>query len=219
MKKKMKKTKKIIAVLLIVFILLFLLGFFYLNGVVNPIIVEASEAKIKSIAQKALSSSVLSSITNAGSYDKMINYIYDEDGSLSCINVDTLHTNILTRQISSLAQTSLDNSTEAGIDVHLGTFTGMAVFANIGPLVSFELTPIGTVVIKFRSEFESAGINQTHHKIFIIIESSIFIILPTANPKIDVSTEMLLSECVIVGKIPSTYLQSASLDEMLNLVP
>jgi len=43
--------------------------------------------------------------------------------------------------------------------------------------------------------------------------------LPTASPQIEVSTEVLIAECVVIGEIPSTYLQSSYLDEMLNLVP
>ena len=55
--------------------------------------------------------------------------------------------------------------------------------------------------------------------IFINLQSSVFVVLPTSSPKIDTFTEVLITETLIVGEIPSTYLQSSYLDEMLNLVP
>lgn len=218
----MKKTrvtkKRKILILLSIFLILVLI-FLYVTKLVNPILIEASEAKVKSVVQKAMSSSVLTSVTNANTYDNILNYKHDSEGNISMIEVNTYEVNILTRQITSLAQNTIDNTSEAGVDIHLGAFTGMAFLANVGPLISFNLTPIGTVTITFRSVFETAGINQTHHKIYVTVESAVYVILPTASPKISLSTEMLISECIVVGKIPETYLQSGNLDEMLNLVP
>lgn len=205
---------------LLIFVVVFIITIlFYLTYVVNPLIVKASEAKIRSITQQSLSSSILSVISNSDIYDDIINYQYDDNNKISMITVNTFNVNTLTRQISLQAQTNLDNTSEAGIDVHLGAFFGLPVFANIGPLVKFSLSPIGTVLISFRSEFTTAGINQTHHKIYVNVESSVFVILPTASPEVLTSTEILIAECVIVGEVPTTYLQSSYLDEMLNLVP
>lgn len=219
-KKKFKLSKKFKSRALLVFIVVFIFFIlFYLTYVVNPLIIKASEAKIKSITQQSLSSSVLSVITNSDTYDDIIKYQYDTDNKISMITVDTYNVNLLSRQISLQAQTNLDNTSEAGIEVHFGAFFGMPVLANVGPLIKFSLSPIGTVAITYRSEFVTAGINQTHHKIYVNVETSIFIILPTASPEVLTSTEILLAECVIVGEVPTTYLQSSYLDEMLNLVP
>lgn len=219
-KKKKWLSGKIKSRFLLIFIIVFIITIlFYLTYVVNPLIVKASEAKIRSITQQSLSSSILSVISNSDIYDDIIKYQYDDNNKISMITVNTFNVNTLSRQISLQAQTNLDNTSEAGIDVHLGAFFGLPVFANIGPLIKFSLSPIGTVLISFRSEFATAGINQTHHKIYVNVESSVFVILPTASPEVLTSTEILIAECVIVGEVPTTYLQSSYLDEMLNLVP
>ena len=190
-----------------------------MHAIVNPVIVQTSEAKVKSITQHTLATSVLNVVQTSNVFDDLIHYNYDTSGKISLISVNSYDANIVARQISSVAQTQLDSVTATGIEVHLGAFTGIALFASSGPLVRLSLNPIGTVVVKFKSEFVSAGINQTLHKIFIDVQTSVYVVLPTSNPKIDATSEVLVTETVIVGEIPSTYLQSSYLDEMLNLVP
>lgn len=217
-KPKRSKKAKIFVWLLVVFVVLGL-ALWYMYAVVNPVIVQTSEAKIKSLAQHTLTNAVLSVVSTNDVFNNLIKYQYNDNNEVSIISVNSYDANLMARQISNLAQTQLDSATATGVEVHLGAFTGISIFATSGPLVRVNLTPIGTVTVSFKSEFTSAGINQTLHKIFVNVQSSVYVVLPSANPKIDAATEVLITETVIVGKIPLTYLQSSYLDEMLNLVP
>ncbi|MBQ2713410.1 MAG: sporulation protein YunB [Clostridia bacterium] len=200
--------------------MLTVLVFWYIYAVVNPIVVETSEAKIKSLTQTTLSNSVLNIVSNEENlFDELVKYTYSNENKISLISVSSIKANLLARQITNHAQTQLDSVTSTGVEIHLGAFTGITVLASWGPLVKVGLSPIGTVTATFKSEFVSAGINQTVHKIFINLQSSVFVVLPTSSPKIDAHTEVLITETLVVGEIPSTYLQSSYLDEMLNLVP
>lgn len=218
-KKNKKKSKKIWTILIVI-ILLTVLVFWYIYAVVNPIVVETSEAKIKSLTQTTLSNSVLNIVSNEENlFDELVKYTYSNENKISLISVSSIKANLLARQITNHAQSQLDSVTSTGVEIHLGAFTGITVLASWGPLVKVGLSPIGTVTATFKSEFVSAGINQTVHKIFINLQSSVFVVLPTSSPKIDAHTEVLITETLVVGEIPSTYLQSSYLDEMLNLVP
>ncbi|MBP3389958.1 MAG: sporulation protein YunB [Clostridia bacterium] len=200
--------------------MLTVLVFWYIYAVVNPIVVETSEAKIKSLTQTTLSNSVLNIVSNEENlFDELVKYTYSNENKISLISVSSIKANLLARQITNHAQSQLDSVTSTGVEIHMGAFTGITVLASWGPLVKVGLSPIGTVTATFKSEFVSAGINQTVHKIFINLQSSVFVVLPTSSPKIDAHTEVLITETLIVGEIPSTYLQSSYLDEMLNLVP
>ena len=163
------------ALIVLSFILIFIIfSLIYIVNVINPVIYQATEAKIKSISQKALSSAALSIITtNSDTYSELITYTYDNNGKISLINVNALNVNTLSRQISSMAQTNINNASESGIDVNLGAFSGITVFVNFGPLVKMGLNPIGTVTTKFRSEFIGGGINQTNHRIYVTIYSEV----------------------------------------------
>ena len=73
--------------------------------------------------------------------------------------------NSFARDVSSVSQVYLDKIIDQGIDIPLGTFTGMPIFVGRGPSVNIKLLPIGSITCRFNSEFVNAGINQTNHKI------------------------------------------------------
>lgn len=217
-KKKPKKHRKL-KIWFVVCLIVLILLIWYTFAIVNPVVVSTSEAKVKSLTQHTLSNAVLSVVAKDDAFNELITYQYDDNKNISLITVSSYQANMMARQISSLAQTQLDNVTATGVEIHIGAFSGISFLASVGPLVRVSLSPIGTVLVSFRSEFVTAGINQTLHKIYINVQSSVYVILPSSNPQIDAKTEVLISESVIVGKIPATYLQSSYLDEMLNLVP
>lgn len=79
--------------------------------------------------------------------------------------------------------------------------------------------PIGNVLCKFSSKFTSAGINQTLHSIFVDVQTSVSIILPTRTVQVGGSSQVLIAESVIVGKVPDVYLNGNIFGEGFDLVP
>ena len=150
-RKKRSKWKIALAIILILLALLI----WYMHAIVNPVIVQTSEAKVKSITQHTLATSVLNVVQTSNVFDDLIHYNYDTSGKISLISVNSYDANIVARQISSVAQTQLDSVTATGIEVHLGAFTGIALFASSGPLVRLSLNPIGTVVVKFKANLSA----------------------------------------------------------------
>jgi sporulation protein YunB len=101
----------------------------------------------------------------------------------------------------------------------LGSFTGISIFSGLGPKIAFDISPYGEVLCSFLSNFESAGINQTYHKLYLIISLKIYVVFPFEKLQVISDSEVLLCETLIIGKIPEVYLNSSNLNEMLNLVP
>ena len=69
------------------------------------------------------------------------------------------------------------------------------------------------------SQFESAGINQTNHKIYLTISSTVSTVIPLITSRVNAEQEVLISESIIIGKVPEVYLYSDQLDTLLNFVP
>ena len=57
----------------------------------------------------------------------------------------------------------------------------------------------------FETEFESQGINQTKYKIYIVLESSVQILQPFSKESVKITNKVLISEAVIVGDVPDSY--------------
>lgn len=200
--------------------LLFIVGILlYLTYVVNPVIIHMSEAEIKSLATQAIGSAVYEVVSQGDLYDNLIEITKDTEGNVSLIQANSIQINLLTRTLTKTATKNLESVGEQGINVPIGTFSGLPILAGRGPSINIKMSPIGAISSSFKSEFTTAGINQTNHKIYVVLSSKINIILPTAHQTVETSTQVLICENIIIGKIPDTYLNSDSLDEMMNLIP
>jgi sporulation protein YunB len=178
-----------------------------------------SQAKVKSLATKAVGSAIYDIVSQGDVYNDLIHITRDDDGNVLMIQANSIAINLLTRSLTRLAHQNLEEIGEQGIGIPIGSFSGLPILVGRGPSVNIKLIPIGAISSAFTSEFTSAGINQTNHRIYVTISSNISIVLPTANQTVTTSTQVLLCENIIIGKIPSTYLNSYSLDEMMNLIP
>ncbi len=211
------KSKLIITLAVLLVILVFVLLFF--NFYVNPVIIQISEATVKSLTSKSVNSAVYSIINNTNVYDDIISISTDAEGNITNFSVKSILVNRLGKEIGRTAQQNIEIMGSEGVDIPLGTLTGIPLLVGSGPNITFKLQPIGSISTTFSSDFVSAGINQTNHRIYMNVHAAVTLVLPTATRNISTDTQILLCESVIVGKIPDTYLNSNSLDDMLNLIP
>lgn len=191
----------------------------YVSFVVNPIIVSIGEAKTKSLATKAINTAVTEVLCEGYSYDDIIDIKTDGNGNITYIQAHSLVINKLTRDLVSASQSKLDIIGEQGIGIPLGTLIGVPILMGKGPEIRIKLFPIGAISCSFSSEFTQAGINQTNHKIYVNVNSSVSVILPIASRHINNTSQFLICESIIVGVVPEVYLNSDNLDEMMNLIP
>jgi len=217
LKRKLRKRKRWVVVSVIAIVSLSMLLFF--NFHVNPIIIEVSEASIKSLTSKSVNSAVQSVINNTNVYDELIQINTDSDGNITTFQVKSILINRLGKEIGKAALQNLETVGSSGVEIPLGTLTGIPLLVGLGPELNFRVQPIGTFTSTFSSEFISAGINQTNHRIYLNIKALVNLVMPTASRSITTNTQILLCESIIVGKVPDTYLNSSSLDEMMNLIP
>ena len=74
-----------------------------------------------------------------------------------------------------------------------------------GPELHLRALALGTASAEFESEFTSAGINQTKHRIVLRIDVYVSILLPGYSTVTQVTNEITVAETVIVGEVPGTY--------------
>lgn len=87
----------------------------------------------------------------------------------------------------------------------------------MGPSIPMKLSTTGTVETSVRSEFESKGINQTIHRLYLDVECRVSILTPYNTIEDSITNQVVLIENVIVGLIPSTYYNLEGIDKS-NLI-
>ena len=149
----------------------------------------------------------------------MVTLYRDNDGKIVSLATNPLKINKIARDTASISQSNLKNLSLNGIPIPLGALTGIEAFAGVGPTVNFRIIPVSSVTCDFSSSFESVGINQTKHSIYLNVIADISIVMPSRTENFAVITEILVGESVIVGQIPDAYLQSDIFGNKANLSP
>lgn len=212
---KHKKRYKIFMVVTLLLCLFFVIFSF----MVNPVIMDTVEIKSRALATRAMNDSIADVVMNSIIYDDLVNIISDEFGNISMIQANSLEINNLSKDLAQTCEVRIAEFGKHGISIPLGTFTGVPLLVGRGPRISVKMTPIGSVICKFVSHFESAGINQTIHKIYVNINATVAVVMPLSSRSFKAEQEVLISESVIVGQVPEVYLYSDTLDTLLNFVP
>lgn len=186
---------------------------------INTIITDTIELKSKALATKAMNSAIADVVINSIVYEDLVNIITDELGNISMIQANSLEINNLSKDLAQTTEIKIEEYGRTGVSIPIGSFTGIPLFVGRGPQIKLKVNPIGAVNCSFLSQFETAGINQTNHKIYLKISADVGVVLPLLSTKYNTTRQVLISESIIVGQVPEVYLYSDTLDTLLNFVP
>jgi sporulation protein YunB len=196
-----------------------LLLFIYLQRNVTRVLISISEATMRASTTVAVNDAVYYTLSDEMRYDDLVTIERDSAGNIVAVAANPLKINKIARDTASISQSNLKNLSLNGIPVPLGALTGIEAFAGLGPSIHFRIIPVSSVSCGFSSTFESVGINQTKHSIYLNVIADISIVMPSRTENFAVITDVLVGESVIVGNIPDAYLQSDIFGNKPNLSP
>lgn len=203
-----RKTHKYISfiVLIIVIIVILNITVVFFDQRVMPSVTEIATIMAKSQTLDIINKKSVDILSKDFKYDEMVKIEKDNQGNIILIQADTGKLNYIAAELSTECNKELSDMKNTAIKVPLGWMSDKSAFYNIGPKISVEIEPIGNISTSYESKFESAGINQTRHKIYLNVTAKIRLRLPLRNQDAEVSTQVPVSDTIIVGKIPNTTL-------------
>lgn len=188
--------------------------FFCFQRNVRRVLVTISEATMRASTTVAVNDAVYYTLSDELRYEDLVSVERDTQGNIVAVTANALKINKIARDTASISQSNLKNLSLNGIPIPLGALTGIEAFAGLGPQIPFRIIPVSSVSCDFSSAFESVGINQTKHSIYLNVIADISIVMPSRTENFAVTTEILVGEFVIVGTVPDTYLQSDIFDRI-----
>ena len=189
-------------------LLLAILLFIYFQRNVTRVLISISEATMRASTTIAVNDAVYYTLSDDMRYEDLVTITRDEAGEIVAVAANPLKINKIARDTASISQSNLKNLSLNGIPIPLGALTGIEAFAGLGPSIHFRIIPVSSVSCDFSSKFESVGINQTKHSIYLNVVADISIVMPSRTENFAVTTQILVGESVIVGTVPDTFLQS-----------
>jgi|AGTN01.1.fsa_nt_gi sporulation protein YunB len=214
-----KKLKKYAGIL--VFILILTGIGLYFGKVTYPFILNIAEAEAKQAAMKAINTAAEKISKLDAFYGEFYDVEKNSNGDIILVKAKPSAINKMYVAAQVEIQRALNDLNGQVIDIPLGAFTGSTIFADVGPEISINLKVIGTSEASWHSYFTYEGINQTLHRMAISVSTKINILIPMRATDITINTEFTVSEDVIVGKVPETYISGLEIskDNLFDLLP
>ena len=212
-----KRRFKFFATILII-LTLFVIGFLYINVSLSPVLEGLSAARVESLAAKVMNDSILEILGSEEAQKALLN-IYSSERGVYLLMANSARLNVIAADCAASAQQRIMALGEQGITIPVGTLSGIPTFAGMGPNIKLKFTPAGAVRSSFSSEFRSAGINQTLHRITLKLVATLRVILPGKSYSISVVAEAPIAESIIVGDVPNAYTNLADQQWLTSLVP
>jgi sporulation protein YunB len=196
-------------ILLIIFIITvnFTVFIYIFDKTVMPTVMVVADAEMRSKATEIVNRAIINEYSKQFNYDEIIKVDKDSEGNIVMLKADTLKMNKIASDVALESQKQLKEIGVVGIKLPIGYITRNNILSYYGPTITVKMQPIGHVETKYSSEFESAGINQTRHKIYVKVRTTIRVIIPLRSNTVEVAHEIPIAETIIVGKIPNTAIQ------------
>ena len=218
-KRRKRLGKRRLIYLLITFLLVAILLFIHFQRNVTRVLISISEATMRASTTVAVNDAVYYTLSDEIRYEDLVTVTRDKEGEIVAVAANPLKINKIARDTASISQSNLKNLSLNGIPIPLGALTGIEAFAGLGPSIHFRIIPVSSVSCDYSSTFDSVGINQTKHSIYLNVIADISIVMPSRTENFAVTTEILIGESVLVGRVPDAYLQSDIFGNKPNLSP
>ncbi len=187
---------------------------------VRPIIEKTAAYQSKVLATRIINDTVYSELENGDyEYEDLVTVTYNFDNSVSAIESNMVGINKIKAKITKGVNDELTKIDQHDLSLALGTVSGFTSLYNQGPLIPVKVQPEGYVETSLISAFQSAGINQTLHRILLTVNVDISAIIPGYTASATVETTFVIAETVIVGNVPGAYTHVISgNDDLIGLI-
>ncbi|MCD8376203.1 MAG: sporulation protein YunB [Oscillospiraceae bacterium] len=174
-----------------------------LNARLGPVLLEVAQSRTSNCVTAAIDGAVAE---QALDYGDLVTLERSEDGNIVALTSNMAQANLLRAQLLEAALTALEDLESEDIQIPWGVISGWDILSVLGSGVTVRVVYTGTASGEFDNAFTEAGINQTRHQIFFVLEADVLILLPGRQLRTAVTTKVCVAETILVGKVPDTYL-------------
>ena len=196
-------------------VLLAMLGI-WMEKNLESVILDMAYARAEAMAVEYMHEAVRDVMGDEITYQDMMTVRTDENGRVTMLQANAVRMNELAAFTALQAQARLESADAQSVSIPLGAALGIPFFSALGPRVRVRIVPVSAVSAAFSTEFESAGINQTRHKIYLSLHTTVRLVIPSGARQVSLGSQVLIAESIIVGEVPQSYVQVPEMGDALN---
>ena len=177
----------------------------------RPVLAAAARYQVRSQVTAAVEQWAARDLQERGvDYSDFVAITRNEAGEITALSADMARLNLLRAELSAHLLERLEDS-QLELTVPVGSLLPLEPTWARGPELHLRALALGTASAEFESEFTSAGINQTRHRLWLELSVPVTVLLPGGGEEPTVDSRLCVAETVIVGQVPQTWFQTGGL--------
>ena len=196
------RSLKGVGIFFTLFFLIFLIWLIFTK--LQPSFIEYAKVYSNNIANEVVNSAV-DDVFVKEEYQSLAKIMENSSENIKAIETDTAKINRLKSAIIQSMQKNIDSHKSDTVYVPLGSCSNLYFLAGLGPKVPIRIYPVSIVNADFKESFDSVGINQVKHKLYLDVSMKMSFVGMMFAQSDTVETSVLLNETIIVGDTPSYY--------------
>ena len=201
------------AVHLLVFALILSVSvFFMFRSRYRSIIRELAQTQVKNTTSDLTNDAIAKQI-EAGNiaYDRLVFFEKNLDGRITALKTNMSEVNRLKTDVLNIINDEILALDSSEIGIPLGSLFLPELLSGKGPAIPVHILAIRNSDAAFQSYFEQAGINQTLHKLTMVVSIDVSVLTLGETAGFTMESEVVVAETVIVGEVPQTFIDTGGL--------
>ncbi|RNB60782.1 sporulation protein YunB [Brevibacillus gelatini] len=200
-----RRGRRIFAMFLVGVVCLLIL-FMIVEKRIEPTLMLIAQSKVDQVAKLAITDAVTKRLTQQGvDFNEIVMMEKDEEGSIKAVNFNFREYSRIVGETTARIQNRLKEFEQENVQttIPLGLATKNVFLEHFGPEIPVSFVPIGAVKTRLETGLKQAGINMVLVTVYIYVEVDLRVVIPFATKQQTVTTQIPISEALIVGKVPS----------------
>ncbi len=203
LRKRRARRKAGLAVLGVVAI--FAVAFALVERAIGPIVYALVEVEAQQIAVEQINRAV-ADLAGDLQYLDLYRIERDSQDRIVLMQPNTALINRLSAEANLKIVQALKSVEGRVVYVPMGALSGSRLLANWGPRLPVRIWLTGRIQANIGDKFESAGVNQTRHVLYLDTKASMRMAIPLWTSDINVSAYNPMAEAIIAGQVPQSFL-------------
>lgn len=205
MRRRLRKLRFYLILLLVILSAMF----FYLRHRYRFVIQDLAETSVRNSTSDLTNDAISRQIENGNiQYDRIVYFEKDLNGRITALKTNIGEINHLKTDILNIVNSQILALDSSDIGIPLGSLFLPELFSGKGPAIPVHILSIRNSEASFSSQFSQAGINQTLHQLIMTVDVDAAVLVLGQTSTFSVSSQVVVAETIIVGDVPSTFIQS-----------
>lgn len=175
----------------------------------RDVIRELAQTQVKNTTSDLTNDAIAKQIAEGTiAYDRIVFFEKDLEGRITALKTNMSEVNRLKTDILNIINDEILELDTSDIGIPLGSLFLPELLSGKGPAIPVRILSIRNSDANFVSHFSQAGINQTLHQVTMDVTIDVAVLVLGETSSFTVESEVVVAETVIVGQVPTTYLQT-----------